>query len=158
MCVFLKRPCPSTLGVRNNRRSLGEVFGCILWRCGRCLELSVTSRSSQAGRKAARGVQIFARNAGIVGAFPLCLAHIWGRKYPEPLYPGAHWLSPRNRGLRDGQGFVYCQDDQSVTAGDRCIITPPPPFFFFLFLPFLAAWLCPKVREIKPSLLSRLPS
>ncbi len=32
-------------------------------------------------------------------------------------------LSPYKRGLREGQGFVYCQDDQSVTVGDRCIIT-----------------------------------
>lgn len=30
---------------------------------------------------------------------------------------------PHKRGLREGQVFVYCQDDQSVTVGDRCIIT-----------------------------------
>lgn len=47
-------------------------------------------------------------------------------------------LSPRKRGLRDGQGFVYCQDDQSVTVGDKCIIT------VLLLLPFLT-WLCLQV-------------
>lgn len=43
-------------------------------------------------------------------------------------------LSALKRGLRDGRGFVYCQDDQSVTVGDRCIIT--------VLLPFLTR-LCP---------------
>lgn len=43
------------MGLRGNaRRWLREIFGCILWRCGRCLELSVASRSVQPGRKAAR--------------------------------------------------------------------------------------------------------
>lgn len=37
-------------------------------------------------------------------------------------------LSALKRGLRDGRGFVYCQDDQSVTVGDRCIITVLLPF------------------------------
>lgn len=32
-------------------------------------------------------------------------------------------LSPHKRGLREGQGIVYCQHDQSVIVGDRCIIT-----------------------------------
>lgn len=121
--------------------SLGEAFGRILRRCGRCLELSVASRSSQPGRRGQREEgKSFARNADIVGAPFLYDWRIFeGGSARSPFYPGAQRPGPRNRGLRDGQGFVYCQDDQSVTAGDRCIITtllPPflpfPPFLFLL--------------------------
>lgn len=54
---------------------------------GAVLSCRLPREVANLARKAARGVHIFCaerRHSGGRAAFPLCLAHILGRKYPQP--------------------------------------------------------------------------
>lgn len=156
------------MGLHGNvRRSLREIFGCILLRCGRCLwvvgcfEKCPTWPEGKRGR--ARSTNLCSECPTSWGLFLFMFgAHLRAEVPGAPFYPGAQWLSRRKRGLRDGQGFVYCQDDQSVTAGDRCIITILLPFFSpptpsFSPRGFVHRSGKRTTSEIKPGLLSSVP-
>lgn len=142
----------------NVRRSLREPFfydvGAVLG-C-RLLREVANLAGRQRGRARSRNLRSECRHCeGFLFMFG---AHLRGGSTLSPFIQGRSDRAHVNVAWEMGRALSIVRDDQSVTAGDTCIIA----ILLLFFSPFLSAWLCLQVSEkwtteIKPGLLFLCP-